>query len=384
MSRTRRERWIFLLAAIALGLIGAAGYCRWTGQVPALLLEILVRRIQLPPEFEIELYATGVPNARSLTLGPSGTVFVGSRRAGKVYALVGDGRSDKAREVVTIARGLDEPNGVAFHDGSLYVAEVSRVLRYDDIEARLKNPPVPVVLSRDLPHTEHHEWRFIGFGPDGWLYVGVGAPCNVCESADKRVASILRMRADGSGMEVYAQGVRNSVGFDWQPESREMWFTENGRDGMGDDIPPDELNYAPRAGMNFGFPYCHGKDIADPQFAHGHSCAEFVPPAWNLPAHVAAVGMRFYGGGMFPKEYRDGIFIAEHGSWDRSAPTGYRVSRAELNGDRAVKYEPFAEGWLMGRMHWGRPVDVLVMPDGALLVSDDYAGAVYRISYQKK
>jgi glucose/arabinose dehydrogenase len=384
MSRTRRERWIFLLAVIALGVIGAAGYCRWTGQVPALLLEILVRRIQLPPGFEIKLYATGVPNARSLTLGPSGTVFVGSRRAGKVYALVGDGRSDKAREVVTIARGLDEPNGVAFHDGSLYVAEVSRVLRYDDIEARLKNPPVPVVLSRDLPHTEHHEWRFIGFGPDGWLYVGVGAPCNVCESADKRVASILRMRADGSGMEVYAQGVRNSVGFDWQPESREMWFTENGRDGMGDDIPPDELNYAPRAGMNFGFPYCHGKDIADPQFAHGHSCAEFVPPAWNLPAHVAAVGMRFYGGGMFPEEYRDGIFIAEHGSWDRSVPTGYRVSRVELNGDRAVKYEPFAEGWLVGRMHWGRPVDVLVMPDGALLVSDDYAGAVYRISYRKK
>ncbi len=382
MSRTRRERWIFLFAAIALGLVAAAGYCRWTGQVPALILEILVRRIQLPPGFKIELYATGVPNARSLTLSPGGIVFVGSKRAGKVYALVGDGRSDKAREVITIARGLDEPNGVAFHDGSLYVAEVSRVLRYDDIEARLKNPPAPVVLSSDLPHTEHHEWRFIGFGPDGWLYVGVGAPCNVCESADKRVASILRMRADGSGMEVYAQGVRNSVGFDWRPKSQEMWFTDNGRDGMGDDIPPDELNYAPRAGMNFGFPYCHGKDIADPQFGRGHSCAEFVPPEWSLPAHVAAVGMRFYAGGMFPEEYRDGIFIAEHGSWDRSVPTGYRVSRVELNDQQASKYEPFAEGWLMGRMHWGRPVDVLVMPDGALLVSDDYAGAVYRISYR--
>ena len=371
------------VAIVLLALVGASGYCRWTGQIPAPLLEMLARRIQLPPGFKVELYATGVPNARSLTLGSGGTVFVGSRRAGKVYALVGNGRGDRASEVITIARGLNTPNGVAFHDGSLYVAEVSRVLRYDDIEARLKNPPVPVVVSTELPLTNQHEWRFIRFGPDGWLYVGVGAPCNVCESTDKRVARILRMHADGSGMETYALGVRNSVGFDWQPESKEMWFTENGRDNMGDDIPPDELNYAPRAGMNFGFPYCHGKDIADPQFGSGHSCAEFVAPAWSLPAHVAAVGMRFYTGGMFPEEYRGGIFIAEHGSWNRSVPIGYRVSRVVVEGDRAVKYEAFAQGWLAGGMHWGRPVDVLVMPDGALLVSDDFAGAIYRISYQK-
>ncbi len=371
------------MAIVLLALVGAAGYCRWTGQIPAPLLEMLARRIQLPPGFKVELYATGVPNARSLTLGSGGTVFVGSRRAGKVYALVGNGRGDRASEVITIARGLNTPNGVAFHDGSLYVAEVSRVLRYDDIEARLKNPPAPVVVSTELPLTKQHEWRFIRFGPDGWLYVGVGAPCNVCESTDKRVARILRMHADGSGMETYALGVRNSVGFDWQPESKEMWFTENGRDNMGDDIPPDELNYAPRAGMNFGFPYCHGKDIADPQFGSGHSCAEFVAPAWSLPAHVAAVGMRFYTGGMFPEEYRGGIFIAEHGSWNRSVPIGYRVSRVVVEGDRAVKYEAFAQGWLAGGMHWGRPVDVLVMPDGALLVSDDFAGAIYRISYQK-
>lgn len=371
------------VAIVLLALVGAAGYCRWTGQIPAPLLEMLARRIQLPPGFKVELYATGVPNARSLTLGSGGTVFVGSRRAGKVYALVGNGRGDRASEVITIARGLNTPNGVAFHDGSLYVAEVSRVLRYDDIEARLKNPPTPVVVSTELPLTKQHEWRFIRFGPDGWLYMGVGAPCNVCESTDKRVARILRMHADGSGMETYALGVRNSVGFDWQPESKEMWFTENGRDNMGDDIPPDELNYAPRAGMNFGFPYCHGKDIADPQFGSGHSCAEFVAPAWSLPAHVAAVGMRFYTGGMFPEEYRGGIFIAEHGSWNRSVPIGYRVSRVVVEGDRAVKYEAFAQGWLEGGMHWGRPVDVLVMPDGALLVSDDFAGAIYRISYQK-
>jgi len=383
MSKTSLRRWILLSVLIVCAVVAAAGYCRWTGQIPAPLLEILLRRIELPPGFKIELYATGVPNARSLTLGAGGTVFVGSRRAGKVYALTASGRPDKAGEVITIARGLQEPNGVAFHDGSLYVAEVSRVLRYDAIEARQKNPPAPVVVSTDLPHTNQHEWRYARFGPDGWLYVGVGAPCNVCESADKHVASILRMRPDGSGMEVYALGVRNSVGFDWQPQSQEMWFTDNGRDNMGDDIPPDELNYAPRAGLNFGFPYCHGKDILDPQFGRGHSCAEFVAPAWNLPAHVAAIGMRFYAGGMFPEEYRGGVFIAEHGSWNRSVPIGYRVSHVVLDGERAVKYEPFAQGWLAGGIHWGRPVDVLVMPDGALLVSDDYAGAVYRISYQK-
>jgi glucose/arabinose dehydrogenase len=383
MSKTLRKRRIFLSGAIVLLLLAAAGYCRWTGQVPAPLLEILVRRIQLPPGFKIELYATGVPNARSLTLSPSGTVFVGSKRAGHVYALTNGVRHDKAGEVITIARGLDEPNGVAFHEGSLYVAEVNRVLRYDAIEARLKNPPPPAVVSTDLPLSKQHEWRYIRFGPDGWLYAGVGAPCNVCEPADRRVADILRMHADGSGMEAYALGVRNSVGFDWQPESREMWFTDNGRDNMGDDIPPDELNDAPRAGMNFGFPYCHGKDIPDPEFGRAHSCAEFVAPAWNLPAHVAAIGMRFYAGDMFPQEYQGGIFVAEHGSWNRSAPIGYRVSHVVLEGDRAVKYEPFAQGWLMGGMHWGRPVDVLVMPDGALLVSDDYAGSVYRISYAK-
>jgi glucose/arabinose dehydrogenase len=384
MGKMSRKRWIFLSVAIVCALIAAAGYCRWTGQIPAPLLEILLRRIQLPPGFMIELYATGVPNARSLTLGTSGTVFVGSKRAGNVYALTDNGRHDQAREVITIARGLQEPNGVAFRDGSLYVAEISRVLRYDAIEARLKNVAAPAVVSTDLPLNKYHEWRYIRFGPDGCLYVGVGAPCNVCESTDKRVASILRMRPDGSGMETYALGVRNSVGFDWQPESKEMWFTDNGRDNMGDDIPPDELNYAPRAGMNFGFPYCHGKDIPDPEFGREHSCAEFVAPAWSLPAHVAAIGMRFYGGDMFPQEYRDGIFIAEHGSWNRSVPTGYRVSRVVLDGDRAVQYEPFAQGWLVGGMHWGRPVDVLVMPDGALLVSDDYAGAVYRISYQNQ
>ncbi len=384
MSRTLPKRWIFLSVAIVLlALVGAAGYCRWTGQIPAPLLGILVRRIQVPPGFKIKLYATGVRNARSLTLGAGGTVFVGSRRAGKIYALTTGGRRGEAGEVITIARGLYEPNGVAFHDGALYVAEVGRVLRYDAMETRLKNPPAPVVVSTELPSTKQHEWRYIRFGPDGWLYMGVGAPCNVCKSTDKRLASILRMRPDGSSMEAYALGVRNSVGFDWQPQSQEMWFTDNGRDNMGDDIPPDELNYAPRAGMNFGFPYCHGKDVQDPEFGREHSCAEFVPPVWNLPAHVAAIGMRFYDGGMFPEEYRGGIFIAEHGSWNRSVPIGYRVSRVVLDGDRAVKYELFAQGWLMGGWHWGRPVDVLVMPDGSLLVSDDYAGAVYRISYQK-
>jgi len=382
MSKTSRRRWILLSVLIVCAVVAAAGYCRWTGQIPAPLLEILLRRIELPPGFKIELYATGVPNARSLTLGAGGTVFVGSRRAGKVYALTASGRPDKAGEVITIARGLQEPNGVAFHDGSLYVAEVSRVLRYDAIEARQKNPPAPVVVSTNLPHTNQHEWRYARFGPDGWLYVGVGAPCNVCESADKHVASILRMRPDGSGLEIFARGLRNSVGFDWNPRTSELWFTDNGRDGMGDDIPPDELNYAPRPGMNFGFPYCHGKNIPDPKFGSEHSCSEFTPPAMELPAHVAPLGMRFYTGNMFPDSFRNQIFIAEHGSSDRTIPTGYRISLVTLDRNRAVQYQIFASGWQLGRFKWGRLADVQVMPDGAMLVSDDYAGAIYRISYR--
>ena len=377
--RTWKLIWLPPIAVAVLAVIGI-GYCRWTGQFPRAFLALMLSRITLPPGFQMEIYASGVPNARSMALGTKGTVFVGSRRAGKVYALVDSWHNNKADRVVTLARGLNVPNGVAFHDGSLYVAEESRLLRYDDIENHLDNPPSPGVLDVKFPVGPDHGWKFLAFGPDGWLYIAVGMPCNVCEASDQRYGTIMRMKPDGSQQEIFARGIRNSVGFDWQPGTNELWFTDNGRDGMGDTVPPDELNRAPQMGMNFGFPYCHGSDISDPEFGIKHSCSEFVPPVLNLPAHVAALGMRFYTGNMFPPDYRGQIFVAEHGSWDRSSPIGYRVTLVELRG--GANYRVFAEGWLIGRLKWGRPVDVLIMPDGALLVSDNYAGAVYRIVYR--
>jgi glucose/arabinose dehydrogenase len=362
------------LIAIALGVAAAASTQRG-GELP-------LSQITLPPGFTIEVFAADVANARSMTLSPGGVLFVGTRREGKVYAIVDRDKDNRADRVYTIASGLNMPNGVAFRDGSLYVAEVSRILRYDDIEANLESPPKPAVVHDTLPTERHHGWKFIAFGPDGLLYVPVGAPCNICESEDPRFASITRMKPDGSGFEVFAHGVRNTVGFDWHPATRELWFTDNGRDMMGDDVPPDELNHAPKAGMHFGYPYCHGGTIKDPEFGDKRPCSAFTPPAQKLGPHVAAIGMRFYTGTMFPAEYRNHIFIAEHGSWNRSTPIGYRVMLVKLDGNKAVSYEPFAEGWLQGGKAWGRPADVLVMPDGALLVSDDSAGVIYRISHQ--
>ncbi len=308
--------------------------------------------------------------------------FVGTRDEGKVYAILDRNRDNIADEVHIIASGLNSPNGVALRGGALYVAEISRILRFDDIEARLKNPPQPVVVNSTLPKEKDHGWKFIRFGPDGMLYVPVGAPCNVCIRDDPRFASIMRMSPDGSGLEIFASGVRNTVGFDWHPETKELWFTDNGRDRMGDDIPPDELNRAPRKGLNFGFPYCHGGNIPDPE--HGNrKCSEFVAPELKLGAHVAALGMRFYTGKMFPPEYKNQILIAEHGSWNRSTPIGYRITMAKIKNNRAIEYEVFAQGWLQGYKAWGRPVDIELMLDGSILVSDDHAGAIYRISYSK-
>jgi glucose/arabinose dehydrogenase len=273
------------------------------------------------------------------------------------------------------------PSAVAFQNGSLYVAAVNRVLRYDGIEARLDNPPEPVVVRDDLPRETHHGWKFIRFGPDGMLYVPVGAPCNVCIESDERFGTIVRMNPDGSAFEVFARGVRNSVGFDWDPRTGELWFTDNGRDQLGDDIPSDELNHAPVPGLHFGFPYCHAGSVQDPRFDQ-RSCTDFTPPEQKLGPHVAAIGMRFYTGTMFPAEYRNQIFIAEHGSWNRSKKIGYRVSLVRIEDNQAIGYEPFAEGWLQGERAWGRPAAVMVMSDGALLVSDDARGAIYRISYE--
>ncbi len=341
--------------------------------------DLPLERIKLPPGFAIEVYAE-VPDARSLALGQDGVVFVGSQRRGTVTALVP--RAAGKPEVVQVASGLNVPNGVAFRDGALYVAEISRILRYDGITARLRNPPAPVVVTDRFPREGHHGWKFIAFGPDGRLYVPVGAPCNICEPDPDRYALISRINPDGSGYEVFARGVRNSVGFDWDPRTREMWFDEHGRDMMGDDMPSDELNHAPRAGLNFGYPYCHQGDTPDPELGAKRPCSDFVPPALKLGGHVAPDGLRFYTGSMFPPEYRNRIFIAQHGSWNRSKKSGYRVMMVTLKDNKVDRYEVFAEGWLRDERAWGRPVDVLVMPDGALLISDDHAGVVYRVSYR--
>jgi glucose/arabinose dehydrogenase len=334
--------------------------------------------LRLPAGFEVDYFATNLRNARSMTLGAQGTLFVGTRDAGVVYAIEHDGR--KAGKVHTIAKGLNMPNGVAFRDGALYVAEVNRILRFDDIESRLAAPPDPVVVVGDLPTERHHGWKFIAFGPDGKLYVPIGAPCNICDEGDP-FAAILRMAPDGSEREVFARGVRNTVGFDWHPKTGHLWFTDNGRDWMGDDTPPCELNVAVRAGQHFGYPYCHGADVVDPEFGDQQPCASFTAPAHAFGAHTAPLGIRFYEGAMFPASYRGGAFVAQRGSWNRSKKVGYQVLFVPVDGDKAGTPQPFLTGFLDGEKANGRPVDVQELPDGSLLVSDDTAGAIYRVSW---
>jgi len=340
--------------------------------------------IKLPAGFSISVFAE-VPNARSLAISPSGTVFVGNRDEDKVYAVKDTNGDFVADKKWVLASGLNMPNGVAFKDGDLYIAEVSRISRIRDVENKLDNPGKPEVIYDQYPTETHHGWKYIAFGPDGKLYVPVGAPCNICESEDPVYASITRLNADGSGMEVFASGVRNTVGFTWHPQTGNIWFTDNGRDMMGDDIPPCELNTADKAGMHFGYPYCHGGTIKDPEFGDKRPCSDFTVPAQNLGPHTAPLGLKFYTGTMFPEEYRNQIFVAEHGSWNRTKKIGYRLSlvRLDANG-QAVSYATFAQGWLneTTQKAWGRPVDVLVLPDGSLLVSDDQANLVYRISYK--
>lgn len=337
--------------------------------------------IKLPIGFHIDLYARDVEGARSLCIGEGGTVFVGSRAEGKVYALQdtdGDFRADRR---YVIAHGLNTPNGVAFRNGALYVAEINRILRFDSIENRLSDPPQAVVVSDSFPSNPHHGWKFIRFGPDGYLYIPVGAPCNTCEENDPRYASIMRMRPDGTRLEIFARGVRNSVGFDWHPKDGTLFFTDNGRDWMGNNTPGDELNRAPKKGMHFGFPYCHAGRFADSEFGKKKQCADFSPPIKELDPHVAALGMRFYTGSQFPPAYRNQILIAEHGSWNRVPPIGYRITLVRFSENTKPSYTIFAQGWLEGIASWGRPVDLLILPDGSLLVSDDKADAIYRIRY---
>ena len=352
--------------------------------LPSFADESIGEMISLPPGFAISTYAENVPNARSMAISQRNILFVGSMNAGKVYAVVDKNGDFKADEVITVASGLNMPNGVALYDRDLYVAEIDRIIKFAAIEEQLHNPGKPEIVFDRLPREKWHGWKFIKFGPDGKLYVPIGAPCNVCQPVNSLFATITRMDKDGSGIEIFVRGVRNSVGFDWHPLTNDLWFTDNGRDMMGDNLPPDELNHAPQAGLHFGFPYLHGNSVRDPEYGSQADMNSITKPAQELGPHVAALGMQFYTGSMFPAEYTNQIFIAEHGSWNRSDPIGYRISLVRLVNSTPTSYEVFAQGWLQGDHVLGRPVDLEIMQDGSLLISDDYSGKIYRITYNGK
>ena len=348
----------------------------------------------VPAGFKFEVFAENVANARMMALGPQGTVFLGSQFAGNVYAVVDRDGGHKADQVLTIASGLRQPNGVAMRNGALYVATTSQILRFDDIEKHLDSPPKPVTVYDNLPNpNQGHTWKFIAFGPDDMLYVSIGSTCNICAPA-AMTAAILRMKPDGTGLETYAEGIRNSVGFAWHPVTHELWFTDNGRDMLGDDVPNDELNVAYKAGMHFGFPFCHEGTVADPEFGSQRACSTTEPPVQKLGAHVAAIGFTFYTGNMFPAQYKNAAIIAEHGSWNRSTLSGYRVMTAFTDGRKVTGYEPFLDGFLPGSasalggrggmgVTSGRPADALQLPDGSILISDDTGNRLIRVSYGK-
>jgi glucose/arabinose dehydrogenase len=338
-------------------------------------------KLKVPAGFNIEVYASGMANARSLALGDKGTVFVGSRLLDKVYAIV---NKDGKRSVKVIASGLYRPNGVAFKDGTLYIAELSKVSKIEKIEDNLDNPPKPVVIYDSLPKDEAHGWKFIAIGPDNKLYLEVGQPGNNVLHDDAH-GQIRRINLDGSGAEVVARGVRHSVGFDWHPETKQLYFTDNSRDWMSEDLPNDELNRVTKVGEHFGSPYCWQGNIPDPEFGWGHSCSEFTPPVGLMGPHAATLGMRFYTGSMFPKSYKNVAIIARHGSWNKTNKFGGDVVAVHLNKDGTVKsIDPLITGFLEDNKYVGRPVDVMQMKDGSLLVSDDWNGAVWRITYGKQ
>jgi glucose/arabinose dehydrogenase len=340
-------------------------------------------KIKLPQNFKISVFAE-VDNARSMAISPSGVIYVGNRNGDKVYAVKDTNGDNKADKKWVVASGLNMPNGVAFKDGDLYVAEMTRLLKFSGIEAKLDNPGKPAVINDNFPKQDGHGWRYIAFGPDGKLYVPVGAPCNICESKEEIFASITRLNTDGSAREIFAKGVRNTVGFTWHPETKELWFTDNGRDMMGDEVPNCELNNAPRAGMHFGYPYCHEGSVKDPEFGSKRACSEFVPPVQKMGPHVAPLGLKFYTGKMFPAQFKNQLIIARHGSWNRSKKSGHDLVLVKIQNNKSTGIEPFASGWLddASQKVWGRPVDVLVLPDGSMLVSDDQANVIYRITYQ--
>src|SRR5215468_9800543 len=338
-------------------------------------------KLKLASGFNIEVYAAGMTNAREMALGDKGTVFVGSRLVDKVYAII---NKDGKRTVKVLASGLYRPNGVAFHNGTLYIAELSKISKIDNVEDHLDDPPKPTVIYDNLPKDEAHSWKFIAVGPDNKLSIPVGQPGNNVLHDDAH-GQIRRINLDGSGAEVVALGVRNSVGFDWNPETKQMYFTDNGRDWLSEDVPEDELNRVTKVGEDFGAPYCYQGNIPDPEFGWGHSCSDYTPPVGLMGPHAASLGMRFYTGNMFPKSFKDTIIVARHGSWNRSRKFGGDVVVVHLDKDGKVRsMEPLITGFLVDNSYIGRPVDVLQMKDGSILVSDDWNGAVYRVTYGKQ
>ncbi len=391
MKTTFLLRPLIVVFGLTLMLIGCKEKTKEEGretvQYDEAVSDLPIDRLKLPEGFTIEVYADSIDGARSMAMGSDGTLFVSTRNDKTVYAVQDRDQDYKADRIMILDSTLEVPNGIAFKDGSLYVAEVNRLLRYDDVESKLENPGTPTVVYDDYPTEFHHGWKYIAFGPDDKLYVPVGAPCNICDStvADQRYATITRMDPDGSNREIYAHGVRNTVGFTWHPETKEMWFTDNGRDMMGDDIPPCELNRITEAGQHFGYPFCHGGVVKDTEFGDQRPCEDFVAPVQALGAHVAPLGVKFYTGNMFPKKYKNQAFIAEHGSWNRSSKVGYKISLVELEDNKAVSYTTFLEGWLDqdSQEQFGRPVDILFLQDGSMLISDDYGDAIYRVTYDK-
>jgi glucose/arabinose dehydrogenase len=346
--------------------------------------DLALLALNLPEGFKIEVYARGVDGARSMAMGDDGTLFVGTRTENNVYAIQ-DTNGDFKADNIIVLDSMEVPNGIAMRNGDLYVAQVGSLWKYPNIEDQIGGELKKELIYDDFPTEFHHGWKYIAFGPDDKLYVPVGAPCNICNRTDEdeRFATISRMDPDGSNREIYARGVRNSDGFTWHPDTKQFWFTDNGRDMLGDDIPPCELNTVTEAGQHFGYPFCHGGIVKDPEFGDLRPCSDFVAPALQLDAHVAPLAIKFYTGTMFPAKYHGKAFIAEHGSWNRSKKVGYRIMMVDIQDGVVVSTETFIDGWLdeVAQKASGRPVDMLMLNDGSMLISDDFGDAIYRLSY---